>query len=249
MTVLGDFNHCKLELLLPGFEQYVKCPTRDNRILDKCYGNVKRAYVARFWPPLVSSDHNTVHLIPTYKTVLKSSKPIVKNMQVWSENSIESLKGCILCTDWDIFNSADLDESMEVITDYSKKQVTIYPNNKVYITKEIKYCINSKKTAFRNHDRVALQSVQKELNQLLRAARKIHKNILEDNFYKFNTQKMWNSIKDITNIQLAKKMFVSNDDMQKADDLNCFFLRFDTQNYNQECMKELSSIITVLTRI
>ncbi len=73
-----DFNHCKLEFLLPGFEQYVKCPTRDNKILDKCYGNVKRAYVAKSRPPLASLDHNTVHLIPTYRTVLKRSKPFVK---------------------------------------------------------------------------------------------------------------------------------------------------------------------------
>lgn len=45
-------------------------------------------------------------------------------------------------------------------------------------------------------------------------------------------------------MQPAKKTFLTNDDMQKADDLNRFFLRFDTQNYNQECLKELSSIIT-----
>lgn len=63
--ILGDFNHCKLELILPGFEQYIKCCTRDNRILDKCYGIVKRAYVAKSRPPLASSDHNTVYLTRT----------------------------------------------------------------------------------------------------------------------------------------------------------------------------------------
>ncbi len=26
--ILGDFNHCKLELSLPGFQQYIKCGTR-----------------------------------------------------------------------------------------------------------------------------------------------------------------------------------------------------------------------------
>lgn len=44
--VMGDFNHCKLELALPGFEQYIKCSTHENKTLDKCYGNVKNAYVA-----------------------------------------------------------------------------------------------------------------------------------------------------------------------------------------------------------
>ena len=41
--ILGDFNHCKLELSLPGFSQYVKCGTRQDRILDKCYCNVRNA--------------------------------------------------------------------------------------------------------------------------------------------------------------------------------------------------------------
>lgn len=73
---------------------------------------------------------------------MKSSKPVVKNVLVWLENSIEKLKGCFLCTDWGIFNGANLNETTEVITDYvnfcmdnvvTKKQVIIYLNNKVYI--------------------------------------------------------------------------------------------------------------------
>ena len=38
MLVLGDVNHCDLERFLPGFEQYVRCGTRKENILDKCYG-------------------------------------------------------------------------------------------------------------------------------------------------------------------------------------------------------------------
>lgn len=102
-----------------------------------------------------SSDHNSDYLIPTYRTVLKSSKPVTKDLSLWLENSIESLKGWFLCTEWDIFYGAELDESTEVITDYvnictdnvvTKKQVTIYPNNKLHITKETKHYINRKTT-------------------------------------------------------------------------------------------------------
>ena len=82
--ILGDHNHCKLELSPPEFEQYVKCGTRDNRVLDKCYGNIRNAYSARPKPPLWKSDHNTLHLIPTYNTVLMSSKPLTKTVTVWS---------------------------------------------------------------------------------------------------------------------------------------------------------------------
>ncbi len=39
--IVGVFNHCDLNTALPGFEQYINCYTRKNRILDKCYGNLK----------------------------------------------------------------------------------------------------------------------------------------------------------------------------------------------------------------
>ncbi len=42
-----------------------------------------------------------------------------------------------------------------------KKCVTVFPNNKPYITKEIKECINQKKQAFKEKDWVGLRVVQK----------------------------------------------------------------------------------------
>lgn len=166
VLILGDMNHCKLEPSLPGFVQYINCNTRNNRILDKCYGNIKDAYVARSKPPLANSDHNTIHLIPTYKSMLKRSKPQTKTVTVWSENSVEELRGCFLCTDWDIFHDPDIDINTEVINCYihfcvdnilTKKTITMYPNNKPYISKELKDCINKKKAAFRNNDRIGLK--------------------------------------------------------------------------------------------
>lgn len=92
--LLGDFNHCRLELVLPGFYQYVKCGTRNTRVLDKCYGNITHAYRAKALPPLANSDHSTVFLMPTYKTALKSNKPQPKIVLEWTEDSVETLKGC-----------------------------------------------------------------------------------------------------------------------------------------------------------
>ena len=139
-----DFNLCKLELSLLGFEQYVTCNTRHNRVLDKCYVNIKNAYIAKPLPPLSNSDHNTVQLIPMYKTVFKRSKPQTKTVTVWDKDSLETLKGSFLCTDWDILSNLEIDEATEVITDYvhfcadnvvTKKDITVYPNNKPTICK------------------------------------------------------------------------------------------------------------------
>lgn len=92
---LDDYNHCKLESALPGFQQYVKYDTRNNRILDKCYGNIKGAYSVKPKTPISNSDHNTLHLILPYKSVLKSSKPEHKSVYVWSDDAIETLKGYV----------------------------------------------------------------------------------------------------------------------------------------------------------
>ncbi len=86
--------------------------------------------------------------------MLKHSKPVVKEVTVWSDDAIERLKWCFLSTDWDDFNNMDIDETTETMTDYihfcvdnvlTNKNVIVYPNNKPYITKELKDCINRKK--------------------------------------------------------------------------------------------------------
>ena len=128
---------------MPGFEQFVKCDTRNNAILDKCYGNIKGGYSAKPKPPLSNSDHNTIHLIPAYNSVFKSSKPEHKTVNVWSDDAIETLKGCFMCTDCSLFHALELDEATVTITDYiefcvgivvPKKEIVVYPNNKPYVT-------------------------------------------------------------------------------------------------------------------
>lgn len=116
--LLGDFNHCKPELVLPGFYQYVKCSTRKENVLDKRFGNINSAYKAKALPPLANSGHSTVFLMPTYKTLLKSSKPQEKTALLWTEDNIETLSGCFLSTDWSIFHNQDLNKAVVSLTDY-----------------------------------------------------------------------------------------------------------------------------------
>lgn len=77
----------------------------------------------------------------------------------------------------------------ESITDYihfcidnivPKKQVTHFPNNKPYITKQVKSSLNKKKLAFKNKDRVGASIAQKEINRLLKEAREKHRRDLEE---------------------------------------------------------------------
>lgn len=68
----------------------------------------------------------------------------------------------------------------QAITDYisfcidnvvKKKQVLHFPNNKPHITRDVKACINKKKLAFKNKDRLGVTAAKKELNILLKKAR------------------------------------------------------------------------------
>lgn len=57
---------------------------------------------------MANSDNVTVYRIPTCETVLKSSKPRTRAVAIWSNDSMESLKGCFLITDWDMFHDQDI---------------------------------------------------------------------------------------------------------------------------------------------
>ncbi|KAK3767412.1 hypothetical protein RRG08_032089 [Elysia crispata] len=99
----GGFNHSTLETSLPTLHQYVTCPSRNNKAFDVCYGNVKDDYKRSALPSLGDSDHSMVHLIPKYKSVLKSCKPVKKIVTSETHQNIEDLCGCFECTDWGVF--------------------------------------------------------------------------------------------------------------------------------------------------
>lgn len=58
--ILGDFNICKLDSVLPTFEQYLSCYTRGEKQLDLCYGNIKEAYRSPQKPSVGTSGHFAV---------------------------------------------------------------------------------------------------------------------------------------------------------------------------------------------
>lgn len=80
----------------------------------KAYKSLRRA-------PLGASDYNVVYLVPSFKPVLKRQKLERKLVPVWSEESIERLQDCYVCTDWDVFKSSceSVDELTETVSDYN----------------------------------------------------------------------------------------------------------------------------------
>lgn len=116
--IMGDLIRCKPGKSLNNFYQYVTCPTRESKCLDLCYGSTKGAFKSFSRAPLETSDHNTVYLVPTYKPILKETKP--EHWSVWSTESSQHIQDCFHCTDWDMFREScsDLDELTETVTAY-----------------------------------------------------------------------------------------------------------------------------------
>lgn len=77
---------------------------------------------------------------------------------------------------------------------------------------------------------------------MLREARRRHKDIIEHNFSTMNSKELWDTMKAITNMTPAKKTLCTSDDLQKANELNDFFMRFETQDFSSECTDILETI-------
>lgn len=120
-----------------------------------CYGCIKDAFKALPLPPLDLADHNCVHLLLTYKTVLKREKVQTKEVKVWTNDAVCALQGCFDCTNWGLFEESceDLDELTDIVCSYSAfcrdmfipKKVKIYPNKKPWVNKSVKSFIKGKK--------------------------------------------------------------------------------------------------------
>lgn len=82
LFLLGDFNRCDFTTLLPNMEQYVSSPTRLDKTLDLCFGNIPGAYVSKPRPPLGHSDHNVILLLPKYRQKLKTDSIQTKHIKV-----------------------------------------------------------------------------------------------------------------------------------------------------------------------
>ena len=98
---------------------------------------------------------------------------MTRSFPVWTEDSVETLRGCFEATDWDAFfdSCTDLDMLNDTVTSYimfcqdtviKSKTVRIYPNNKPWISKDLKHCLNEKKAAFLKGDKQRVKELERE---------------------------------------------------------------------------------------
>ncbi|KAG7499465.1 hypothetical protein JOB18_039315 [Solea senegalensis] len=248
--ILGDFNTCSLKQHLGHLHQYVKCPTRHGKILDLCYGTIKGAYKSFPLAPLGFSDHSCVLLAPVYQPALKKGKVERKEVALWTESAIRELNGCLHNTNWDVFKDSctNLDELTDTVVNYitfceemiiPRKTITLYPNNKPWVSKSLKNSINKKKIAYYQGDISEQKEAQKLVKREIKLAKMQYKDKVQDEFRMGNSRSAWRGIKSMMGIQDKKKRVSNSDksDSTLAEELNQFYLRFDSIDFSGELSK------------
>ncbi|TWW53288.1 hypothetical protein D4764_0092150 [Takifugu flavidus] len=246
ILITGDFNHASLKSTLPTFHQYVQCSTRDRKTLDLLYANVTSAYTSTALPPLGKSDHNLVLLSPSYTPVVQQQPVTVRTVRKWSDGAMDCLRDALETTNWSALcepHGEDLDGLTDCVSDYIKfctensvptKKVRCYPNNKPWVTSDLKALLNKKKRAFTAGDPAELRSVQKELKRSLKESKDAYRKKLEERLERNQTRDVWSGMRTITGFQ-KKGIRSADGNVDQANELNQFFNRFDSSSPSPSC--------------
>ena len=86
------------------------------------------------------------------------------------------------------------------------RTVRCFPNNKPWITNDLKALLNKKKRAFRSGDREELRRVQHELRDMLRACKDAYRRKLEAKLQQNNVRDVWTGMKQITGCKVSGRV-------------------------------------------
>ncbi|KAL0158830.1 hypothetical protein M9458_046906, partial [Cirrhinus mrigala] len=176
------------------------------------------------------SDHNLVNSLPVYTPVVT----------IWTEEASEQLRDCFYITDWDVLCSPhgkDIDSLIHCVTDYinfcventvPSRRVWCFPNNKPWVTSDLKALLNEKKRAFLSGDKEELRRVQRELKYNIRRCKASYKKKLEQEMEQNNICEVWRGLKHISGHGKSGDVLQVIGDQAWANELNLFFNRFDS---------------------
>ncbi|XP_024121111.1 uncharacterized protein LOC112142095 [Oryzias melastigma] len=232
--IAGDFNHADLKTSLPKFYQHVKCATRGNNTLDKVYSNVKMGYRARPQPHLGLSDHLSLLLIPAYVPVRKTAPILTRTVPTWPDDASQRLQDCFERTDWEVFEHQDLENFTDSVLCYIKncvetvtvnKLIRVYPNQKPWMTQEVKQLLRKRNTAHKSGDKDLYSAARTNLRRGIRKAKADYRRKIEHHLDSNDNRQVWQGVQQLTNYRT--NLGAAEGDITLAEDLNIFFARFD----------------------
>lgn len=142
-------------------------------------------------------------------------------------------------TDWGLFFEDcgnDFNLLTDVITSYilfcedvvtPTKQITIHPNNKQWVTKDMKICLVLKKKAFLEGDTLRVRELQKEFRRKAKMAKIHYKDKVEQKLNSGNVRMAWQGLNTMIGRTPKPAMINCHDPASFAEQLNNFFSRFD----------------------
>ena len=208
----------------------MKCATRESRILDHVYCNIRHAY--RAVPQHIGlSDHLSLHLIPTYTPHIRKNKPTTRTINTWPEDALSQLQDCFSTTEWGLFESLDMEEYPESVLSYITfcaenvtitKQTRVFPNQKPWMTSKVRPLIKDRNTAFRSGDRAQYSTARANLKRGIRAAKLAYKKKIEGYIMDKNPRQVWQGIQHISNYK-GHNITTTNSNATRAEELNSFF--------------------------
>jgi hypothetical protein len=190
---------------------------------------------------------------PICKQKLKIEKHCNVTVKTWDVDTALKLQCYFECTDWSMLYDVDacIDENVEVITSHinfcvsmivPSKCITIYANNKPWVTKEVKLLLNDKKRALSFHDRAKLKDVQKALSEHIAEAKKNYRLKVEDMFKSNNSKEAWKGLKMLCDYQTKTSNADPTDINNYVNELNKFYNRFDGRDFSKECEEILNVV-------
>ncbi|KAI3356719.1 hypothetical protein L3Q82_003307 [Scortum barcoo] len=186
-------------------------------------------------PPLGKSDHNLVHLQPLYTPLVQKQPVTTRSVRRWSPEKESALRDCFNTTVWDVLmnpHGEDIEGMTHCLTDYLNfcadvvspvKTVRCYPNNKPWVTREVKTVLNKKKAAFRSRDREAMKAAQQEVKHCVKEAKDSYRRKVEQKLRENNMREVWEGVRTITGLNTKTRAVGGT--MERANELNDFFNR------------------------
>ena len=110
----------------------------------------------------------------------------------------------------------------------------IYPNNKPWITKDLKSLLHKKKAILATREKHKLQEVQTEIKSAIYQAKLKYKQKMENMFNSNDTRQAWSYLKTIAEIKKKSTSYEPENKTEFSNELNSFYARFDTLDFGKE---------------
>lgn len=153
----------------------------------------------------------------------------------------------LVATCYHTSSCTDIDELTDVICSYvtfcenmiiPTKAIKVYPNNKPWMSKEVRAHLQQKNLSFKHGGLAEQQVAKRELRTEILQARQKYKSRIESKLAGNNLSAAWSGMKTMAGIKQVKSNHITIDgfgsNCELASALNTFYIHFDQFDFSQE---------------